>query len=119
VSARGVLIAYRLAFAAAIALASARTFLAADRIAGPLQGHAAHLATPAFLKGLAALEVVAALALPIRRLEPYAAAGLFATFATAGALDLLAGEFPIHLFIYAASLGFLLAVSRSQRAEPG
>lgn len=114
---------FRFVYVAYIVFASAKTFIGAHEMAAGVAAtgahhHAAHLVTPAFLQGLSGAEIAAALALLIARAELYAGCALLVVYAVAGGLDLALGEFPAHLFLYAATVGFFLAVRRTDRAPP-
>src|SRR5690242_4121836 len=110
---------YRWAFIAYIVFASAKTLLAANELAaGAVAGghhHLSQLITPDTLKVLAGVEIAAALAFLARTLEVYAGAVLLAVFAFAAVLDFSTGGAPIHLFLYAATVGFFLAARGEAR----
>ena len=58
---------------------------------------------------LALIEIVAALAFLIERVEGYAATALIAVFAIATVLSIASGEWPLRFFYYAATALFIAA----------
>jgi hypothetical protein len=103
--------AFRLLYVAFIVVASATTFTSAWG-AMHATGHSA--ASPTFLAGLAAVEIVAALLFAFRRLEIPAGIALLITFAIAEVLSILSAEVTLRFFFYAGTVLFILAAARRE-----
>ena len=108
---------YRWAYVAFIVFASGRTFLDADLLSAHQGAHGAFGA--AHLKVLAAAEIAAAIAFLVRPIEVFAGAALLIIYAIAAAIGIAFGEIPAHLFLYAATVLFLLRAGRLAGATSG
>ena len=104
---------FRIVFVAFIVFASAMALSAAGSIAAR-----AHLA-PSHLIALASAEIAAAIGFLWRRTERPAAAALIAVFAIATILDARTGDIPVRYAYYAATVLFIVFLSRRQIGDKG
>jgi len=101
---------FRLIFVAFIVFVSSEALLAAGTIAGH-----AHLASSHII-ALASAEIIAAVLLLWRRTERVASAALVLIFAIAAVLDTRAGDIPVRYAYYAATVLFIVFLSRRRAA---
>lgn len=112
------LYAYRCVYVAFIVWASAKTFMEGwPAPAG--QGHASSAHMGLFIRGLAAAEIVAALAFLWLPAQLWAGGLLIAIFAIATAVDFLHGGVPARFAYYTATVLVLVFLTREGRLAAG